>query len=138
MVLQRLANEVTAVVTTVCAAAADLAIAVTDTEAQVDGECAETSRIPKKEAAGTTVRAQGAEAAVPPESQSRENTRARSAATRSIPRRRSTRMAWCVNIVGKSCKIRKRSGNTRSHPTCAESTKAKVMLGSLVLHARSG
>ena len=62
----------------------------------------------------------------------------RSTAVRSSAKRRSTHIVWCASTVGRSCQIRKRCGNTRSHPTCAESTRARVMLGSLVLHARSG
>ena len=111
MAMQWLAAPATTIVTSVCAAAADPAIAVTDAEAQVEGEHTGTSRIPTKEATGTTVtvRAQDAGPAVAAraESQSRENTqaRARSAATRSSARRRSTQMVWCANIVGKSCRV---------------------------------
>ena len=50
------AAPATTIVTSVCAAAADPAIAVTDAEAQVEGEHTGTSRKATKEATGTTVR----------------------------------------------------------------------------------
>ena len=88
MAMQWLAAPATTIVTSVCAAAADPAIAVTDAEAQVEGEHTGTSRKATKEATGTTVRAQDARPAVAAraESQSRENpqARTRSAATRNL------------------------------------------------------
>ena len=117
MAMQWLAAPATTIVTSVCAAAADPAIAVTDAEAQEEGEHTGTSCKATKEATGTTVRAQDAGPAVAAraESQSRENpqARTRSAATRSSARRRSTQMVWCANIVGKSCRVWMRCGNTR-------------------------